>query len=788
MLFIPALAAAADFSIDSIMSPPDTVRAGSGYVPSVIVQADEGNPDPEAVLVQLRIGTSYADTASIVLVPGEKRPLEFFPPWQPDSPGPVVARCSLLTPDDNQSNDTLSKGITVLAPYRDFSILAMATPAIMRLGESVALTAVIHADEDNPGPESVAARLIIGSSYCDTVKKKLDPGQSFQYTFKLWHADSLAVFPVSCSLLVADSVPDNDTLSRSITVLDQLVDFAAEAMSTLPPIVHVSDLTTPVVTVHALEGNPQPESVTVRVWIGASFTDTARKLVPPGVHVAYQFKPWQAESVGTFPYRCSLYVQDSFPSNDTNRISLAVYPQGSDFDVVNITSPPDSVTLDSQVVPTALVHSAIYSQTESVSVRMRVGTSYEHTKDTVIPAGGAINVTFPTWQAQPLGSTTARCTLLTTDNDSTNNSAGKQVRVDNPLGGQPLVEWTSLLSHSVEGRCIQQTLDGGYVVTGNGSQSVFLAKLDSAGSLVWDRDVAAPYRGEGNWVCQTIDRGFIVAGWVETDTGERAYLAKTDPAGNLLWQKVFFREFGVAYSVQQTRDRGYMVVGTDDAEDEIHLVKLDSTGAEAWRTAYSGESSYVARSVVQTDDCGYALGGWVRVGGTEQSEECRLFLAKTDSLGNHLWQRVLGPTGDNRAYSMQPTRDKGFVLAGMMYTHDQWQEDFYLAKTDSLGSLVWAKPDNQRGDQIAYSASETWDHGYVIVGMTDDTLRGARNILVLRTDSLGYTTRTTTLGDRFLDGAYSVQQTRDSGFVVAGYMYTATPYRSWLSVTKFGPE
>jgi hypothetical protein len=763
VLILPSVVAGSDFGVVSITSPPDTVRQHSVMAPAVLIHAAESNSGPELVSVQLRIGSSYLDTASAELAPGEDGVLPFATPWQADSLGAFPVRCSLLTSDSNPSNDTLSKVVTVLARRRDFAAIAMVLPSIVRRGDSVVPTATVHADDSNPRPETVAARLRIGSSYDDTVSKTLNPGASLPYSFKSWHADTLGTFPVRCSLLVQDSVPANDTISRSVTVLERLVDFAAEAMTTVPPIVHVTDMVTPVVTVHAPEGNPQSESVTAKVWIGASFTDTVRKLVPPGAHVTYQFKQWQAESVATFQYRCSLMVHDSFAFNDTMRVPITVYPQGSDFSVVNITSPPDSVTLDSEVVPTALVHAAVYNQSESVSVRMRIGTAYDHTKDTVVPAGDTLDVAFPTWHADSPGLFTARCSLLTPDYNPANDTGSKQVHVyqHSQPGGPPAVQWTKTFVGwgGAKGYCVQQTADGGYIAVGyTGSpdstpeNAALLVKLSASGDSQWVKTFKGVGGMAGSSVVLTSDGGFILAGSAAADERDGHWdpcLVKTDSLGNELWRSRLTNDVTArAWSVVNVGDTAYTVVARESFSDSgVILWRTDDSGNVRWRHAYNVRYGFGQNdeklSLHRTSDGGYVIGTKT--------------LLKVDSLGAQPQLKTFGSL--TSANSVIQTSDGGYAATG-----EKDSSSIYLLKTNANRDIVWTHSympsEWSRGQWV----EQTADGGYIICGTTRPG-NGDDKVTLVRTSSNGTQMWTDTLS---ADYGYCVRQTSDGGYVVAG--------------------
>ncbi len=93
---------------------------------------------------------------------------------------------------------------------------------------------------------------------------------------------------------------------------------------------------------------------------------------------------------------------------------------------------------------------------------------------------------------------------------------------------------------------VQQTVDGGFIVTGfnYGTGYLFLLKTDGQGNEEWKKTFEG---GEGNSVQQTVDGGFIVAGWEDWERSE-GLLLKTDGQGNQEWRKTF--GVGVGCSVQ----------------------------------------------------------------------------------------------------------------------------------------------------------------------------------------------------------------------------------------------
>ncbi len=142
-------------------------------------------------------------------------------------------------------------------------------------------------------------------------------------------------------------------------------------------------------------------------------------------------------------------------------------------------------------------------------------------------------------------------------------------------------------SHS-RGRSVQQTTDGGYIVVGDmdlfSGTAVYLIKTNDNGDTVWTRTYGGTYEGRrysyGNSIQQTTDGGYIITGQSSYDALDYdVYLFKTNSSGDTLWTKTY--ESGYGHSVQQTTDGGYIITGeTWSFGDslQIYLIKTDVDG------------------------------------------------------------------------------------------------------------------------------------------------------------------------------------------------------------------
>jgi len=310
------------------------------------------------------------------------------------------------------------------------------------------------------------------------------------------------------------------------------------------------------------------------------------------------------------------------------------------------------------------------------------------------------------------------------------------------------------------GSSVQQTSDGGYIIAGFRSSNVFdgsglvcLVKTDSSGDTLWTRTYAD---GSNNpFVQQTSDGGYIITGHLMTHIqvgASFAYLVKTDSEGDRLWARSYYfgkwPSFTHAYSVQQTPDGGYIIAG--DSRGCIRLLKTNASGDTLWTQSYGG-SYDEAHSVQQTSDGGYIVAGYTNY----PSFYRNFYLLKTNDSGDTLWARTYGHGSGNSA---QQTSDGGYIAAGSSFlSGDPYTERVSLLKTNDSGDTLWTRT---YGQGIGYSVQQTSDGGYVI----------AAGSYLMKTDSSGDTIWTRTYNGSVRsacptsDGGYVIAGTSSSSY------------------------
>jgi hypothetical protein len=333
-------------------------------------------------------------------------------------------------------------------------------------------------------------------------------------------------------------------------------------------------------------------------------------------------------------------------------------------------------------------------------------------------------------------------------------------------------------SASEQGYCVQQTTDGGYIVAGYtysfgaGGYDAYLVKTDANGDTLWTRTYGGSSTDMGWSVQQTTDGGYILAG-MTTSFGagsDDVYLVKTDADGDTLWTRTYGGSANdMGCSVQQTTDGGYIVAGYSESfgagESDVWLVKIDANGDTLWTRTCGGRDYDYGWDVQQTSDGGYIVTGYTESFGAGSDD---VYLVKTDANGDSLWTRTYGGSDDDQGYSVQQTSDGGYIITGETDSFGAGSSDFYLVKTDANGDTLWTRTYGGSSTDMGWSVQQTSDGGYIVAGYTYSFGAGGYDFYLVKTDANGDTLWTSTYGGTDSDMGYYVDQTTDGGYILAG--------------------
>ena len=271
------------------------------------------------------------------------------------------------------------------------------------------------------------------------------------------------------------------------------------------------------------------------------------------------------------------------------------------------------------------------------------------------------------------------------------------------------------------------------------------------------------------------------------------------------------------FSIQKTADGGFILGGYSDSPvsgdksepgwggDDYWIMKVNSNGFKQWNKRYGGTDHDEFTAVIQTKDGGYILGGYSRsdISGDKSQDAwddndpfynaADYWIVKTDSQGNKLWDKRFGGSSEDQLSCILQTSDGGYIIGGSSKsdssgdkTQQSWNVitfgwDYWIVRIDSVGNKLWDKRYGGSGQDYLFSMLKTNDGNYLLGGWsssgaegdkTEPDWGGGGDYWIVKIDTAGNKLWDKSFGGLDYDILYSMQQTMDGGFVLAGNSYS----------------
>lgn len=337
-------------------------------------------------------------------------------------------------------------------------------------------------------------------------------------------------------------------------------------------------------------------------------------------------------------------------------------------------------------------------------------------------------------------------------------------------------------------KSIKGTKDGGFILAGTsnsntgfhkkdsckGNTDFWVFKLNAKGDEQWQRTIGGTGQEELLCAFQTTDGGYMLGGSSSSDA------TKTTTSKNALTTSK--KEM----TNKSANSRGNM---------DYWIVKLNPQGEVQWQQTYGGKYADVLRSMEQTQDGGYILGGYSNSPQSGDKTEPSIgigdyWVVKIDNSGTIEWQRTYGGNGDNQLYVIHQTEDEGYLIGGNTNSTNSLTSkggtvsngtDFWLLKIDAKGNEDWSQTYDYGKVDILTSLVENKDHTFLIGGYAQNgatsegglalkkqQAKGINDYIALKIDAKGQEIWTQSVGSSGEDILRKLIETRDGGYLLAG--------------------
>ena len=255
------------------------------------------------------------------------------------------------------------------------------------------------------------------------------------------------------------------------------------------------------------------------------------------------------------------------------------------------------------------------------------------------------------------------------------------------------------------------------------------------------------------------------------------------------------------YSVSQTHDGGYIIVGqynnfvkkgkikkTFSINDYYDgwIINVDAKGNPQWNKKL-GKQMMIDwfTSLQETDDGGYILSGVSN--SNDKGEDIDAWVVKTDINGIQKVSKTFGGKNDDKANSILKTSDGGYIIIGgnslQKNVYDGTNNyDAWIFKIDNNLNEQWSNTFG--GNDEAKAVQETSDGGYLLTGTTLKTEDRGTDAYLIKVDAKGNLQWKQTFGGKYDDSSSSLLKTTDGGFIFAGNTHSKPTGKSdadaWL--------
>jgi hypothetical protein len=205
---------------------------------------------------------------------------------------------------------------------------------------------------------------------------------------------------------------------------------------------------------------------------------------------------------------------------------------------------------------------------------------------------------------------------------------------------------------------------------------------------------------------------------------------------------------------------------------------------------FGGTKNESAQAVTKTTDGGFAVLGYTQsIDGDitdKLVEGFDYWILKFNANQELQWSKTYGGSGDDRGHDIIQTIDGGFAIIGSSQSSDEdvtinaGSQDYWIAKLDASGTLIWQKSFGYSGLDNGISVIQSTDGGFLLIGVLDVTASGGEgnsrstqrhaggDYWTIKLDANGEKQWSKFYGGSFTDTPYDCIQTEDNGFIIVG--------------------
>ncbi|MBL7828658.1 MAG: T9SS type A sorting domain-containing protein [Saprospiraceae bacterium] len=385
---------------------------------------------------------------------------------------------------------------------------------------------------------------------------------------------------------------------------------------------------------------------------------------------------------------------------------------------------------------------------------------------------------------------------------------------------QPNIQWQEAFggSNYDEAYNLIQASDGNFLIAGasassngdifgsHGSFDYWILKVNNQGGVLWKKLLGGSGNDYAFSITESNDNGFIIAGYSDSNDQDvignhggdyDGWIVKLNKLGQTEWTKAIGgSQKDLIYSVAATEDNGCIVAGATDSSNgdvsasngklDIWVVKMDAQGEIEWEKTFGGSENDESSSVITCSDGGYLIVGETSSNDGDVSENhgsVDFWVLKLRDTGELEWQKTLGGLNADYGSDGIESLSGDYIITGYVASqnsgdvtgHSQLGSfDFWIVRLDNTGHIKWQKTVGGSEPEWARQITQSSLGGFIVTGSTysingDVTENaGSSDIWIVKVSEDGELQWQKTYGGSKADRSYSIDNTYDNGYIVAG--------------------
>ncbi|MCC6477430.1 hypothetical protein IT157_10295 [bacterium] len=320
---------------------------------------------------------------------------------------------------------------------------------------------------------------------------------------------------------------------------------------------------------------------------------------------------------------------------------------------------------------------------------------------------------------------------------------------------------------------------GGYLLSGSSSLvgqsniNFWAVATDLNGQVVWDKRFGGSNIEWCHAVCEANDSEYLLAGYTRSfgAQGADGWVVKVNASGDSVWSARFGGISDDLFTtVIKANDGGYILAGGTTSYGagayDFYVVKINSLGSVVWTKTYGGGSTEVCYSACQESNGNLIFAGVTYSFGSGGQD---FWVLKTTANGDSIWSRTLGGSYHEQCETVRLSDEGDVIASGYTTSFASGQEDFWLTALSSDGDSLWSKSHGMYNGEVCNSIVPSSDGGYLLAGFTTSIGAGNGDFWILKTDDIGDSLWSKTIGVPAADDCYGALQLPDGGYLLVGY-------------------